>query len=152
MINVSCILNSVASGLGWALGAALGAKIAAPHKTIMATVGDGAYMFNTPLSAHHTAQSEKLPILIVVFNDSAWTTIKNSTRGSHPKGHTVKNETFPLCDFNHTVAFEMLAESCGGIGMRVEKASEVENVLREAIRLVRSGDRHVLVNVICERG
>ncbi len=37
-----------AGGLGWGLGAALGAKLAAPDKLIVATLGDGAYMFSNP--------------------------------------------------------------------------------------------------------
>src|SRR5205814_10402569 len=39
---------SAAGGLGWGLGAAMGAKLAAPEKFIVATVGDGAYMFANP--------------------------------------------------------------------------------------------------------
>ena len=42
---------STAGGLGWGLGAALGAKLAAPEKLIVATVGDGAYMFTNPTVA-----------------------------------------------------------------------------------------------------
>ena len=40
---------SPAGGLGWGLGAALGAKLAAPEKFVVATLGDGAYMFGNPL-------------------------------------------------------------------------------------------------------
>ena len=41
-----------AGGLGWGLGAALGAKLAAPDKLIVATLGDGAYMFSNPTVGH----------------------------------------------------------------------------------------------------
>ena len=44
--------QSHAGGLGWALGAGLGAKLARPEKTVIATVGDGSYIFNSPISAH----------------------------------------------------------------------------------------------------
>jgi acetolactate synthase-1/2/3 large subunit len=143
--------NSCASGLGWALGAALGAKLAAPERTMLVTVGDGTYLFNTPLSAHYVASAEKLPVLIVVFNDSAWSTIKRSTRGSHPDGWSVRTRNFPLCDFVQSIDFEKVVEACGGIGMRIEAPDKLEGSLHEALRLVRSGDRHVLVNVVCER-
>ena len=39
---------SAAGGLGWGLGAAMGAKLAAPDKFAVATIGDGAYMFANP--------------------------------------------------------------------------------------------------------
>ena len=143
--------NSVASGLGWSLGAALGAKLAAPERTIVATVGDGAYYFNAPLSAHHVAAAQRLPIVIVVFNDQAWSTIKSSTRGSHPHGDAVRDDRFALCDFSVAVDFAAVAEAAGGVGIRVERTGEVEAALRRALALARSGDRLVLLDVSCER-
>lgn len=143
--------NSVASGLGWSLGAALGAKLAAPERTIVATVGDGAYYFNAPLSAHHVAAAQRLPIVIVVFNDQAWSTIKSSTRGSHPHGDAVRDDRFALCDFAVAVDFAAVAEAAGGVGIRVERPGEVEAALRRALALARSGDRLVLLDVSCER-
>ena len=41
-----------AGGLGWGFGAALGAKLAAPDKFVVATLGDGAYMFANPTVGH----------------------------------------------------------------------------------------------------
>jgi acetolactate synthase-1/2/3 large subunit len=143
--------NSVASGLGWALGAALGAKLAAPERTIVATLGDGAYYFNAPLSAHHVAAAQRLPIVVIVFNDQAWSTIKASTRGSHPGGDAVRDDRFALCDFNVAVDFAAVAEAAGGVGIRVEAPGEIEAALRRALTLARTGDRLVLLDVICER-
>lgn len=143
--------NSIASGLGWSLGAALGAQLASPSQTMMVTLGDGTYMFNTPLSAHHAAAHYKLPIVIVVFNDSAWSTIKKSYKGTTPNGWAQKNNHMPLCDFDITVDFEKLADSVGGIGIRVEKPSELLSELKRALATAREHRTHVLVNVICER-
>jgi len=55
-------------GLGWGLGAALGVKLAAPEKTVVCCVGDGAYLFGEPLSAHWVSRAQSLPALFVVFN------------------------------------------------------------------------------------
>jgi hypothetical protein len=41
-----------AGGLGWGLGAALGAKLAAPDEFVVATLGDGSYMFANPMVGH----------------------------------------------------------------------------------------------------
>ena len=35
---------------------------------MICTVGDGSYMFGTPLAAHYVAAEQKLPVLFVVFN------------------------------------------------------------------------------------
>ena len=40
--------SSPAGGLGWALGAALGARLAAPGKTVISCMGDGTYIFGCP--------------------------------------------------------------------------------------------------------
>ncbi|HKH35534.1 MAG TPA: thiamine pyrophosphate-requiring protein [Beijerinckiaceae bacterium] len=40
--------SSSASGLGWGAGAALGAKLAAPGRQVVAVLGDGAYLFSNP--------------------------------------------------------------------------------------------------------
>ena len=44
--------NPSAGGLGWGMGAALGAKLA-PDKTVICAIGDGAYMFGNPTAAHY---------------------------------------------------------------------------------------------------
>lgn len=143
--------NSVASGLGWSLGAALGAQLASPERTMIVTLGDGSYLFNTPLSAHFVAAANQLPIMIIVFNDSAWSTIKKSTKGSSPDGWAAKKNNFALCDFDLSVQFEKLAESCGGIGLTVSDPRELPDRLAEGLRIVRRERKHVLVNVTCER-
>jgi acetolactate synthase-1/2/3 large subunit len=143
--------NSVASGLGWSLGAALGGKIAAPERTCVVTLGDGSYLFNTPLSAHHVAACEGLAVLVVVFNDSAWSIVKKSVKGAHPGGAAARTGHYPLTEFARSVDFAKVAEAAGGVGMRVERPGELRARLEEALALVRRGGRHVLVDVICER-
>jgi thiamine pyrophosphate-dependent acetolactate synthase large subunit-like protein len=118
---------------------------------MVVTLGDGSYLFNTPLSAHHVAMAEKLPIVVVVFDDSAWSTIKKSTRGSHPDGHAVRTGRFALCDFPRSIDFAKVAEAAGGIGVRVEKPGDLPGALRDAIERSRKGDQLILLDVICER-
>jgi acetolactate synthase I/II/III large subunit len=143
--------NSIASGLGWSLGAALGGKLAAPERTLVVTLGDGAYYFNSPLSAHQIAAAEGLPILVVVFDDQAWSTIERSTRGSHPEGHAVRTGRFALSTFAAPVDFAAVARAAGGVGLRVEHAAEVHDTLKDALLQVREQPRLVLVDVRCER-
>jgi acetolactate synthase-1/2/3 large subunit len=88
---------------------------------------------------------------VVVFDDSAWSTIKRSTRGSHPDGAAVRTGNFALCDFAVSPKFDEVARAFGAVGLRVDRPSEVPAVLAEALRLVREERRHVLVDVVCER-
>ncbi|MEO8035712.1 MAG: thiamine pyrophosphate-requiring protein, partial [Acidobacteriota bacterium] len=143
--------NSIASGLGWSLGAALGGQLANPDQTMVVTLGDGSYLFNTPLSAHYVAAAYKLPILIIVFNDTAWSTIKKSYTSTTADPWAAKRGTTPLTDFDMSISFEKVAESCGGYGLRVESPRELPAALRRALQMVREYRTHVLLNVICER-
>lgn len=143
--------NSIASGLGWALGAALGGKLARPDRTIFAAVGDGSFLFNTPLSALHAAAVHRLALVVLVFNDRAWSTIRRSTRGDYPRGHAQSQGRFALCDFDADPAYDQIAAACGGIGLRVERPDEVLPTLVHALELARTGDRLVLIDALCDR-
>jgi acetolactate synthase-1/2/3 large subunit len=149
-VSGSWFENSIASGLGWSLGAALGAQLAT-DQTILVTLGDGSYLFNTPLSAHYVAAAYNLPIVIVVFNDSGWTTIEKSYRGTTPNGWAQKNKHMPLCAFDLTLNFEKMPETTNGVGFRVESPVILKSTLEEAIKISRKEKKHVLVNVICQR-
>src|SRR3954471_2368567 len=61
-----------AGGLGWGFRAPLRAKRGAAEQFVVATLGDGAYMFANPMAGHWVAGTHKLPILTVVFNNSRY--------------------------------------------------------------------------------
>ena len=45
------LIGSGGSSLGWSGGAAVGAKLAAPDRTVVSLVGDGSFLFGVPASA-----------------------------------------------------------------------------------------------------
>jgi len=55
--------------LGWATGVAMGAKLAAPERQVVALSGDGAFLFSNNL---WSISRYKAPILIVVLNNRAY--------------------------------------------------------------------------------
>ena len=48
--------------LGWNGGAAIGMKLAAPEKTVVALTGDGSYMFSVPSTVHWMARRYETPV------------------------------------------------------------------------------------------
>lgn len=142
--------NSIASGLGWALGAAVGAKLVAPERTVIATVGDGSYLFNVPLSAHAAAADHDAGILIVVFNDAGYSTIRRTVKQASPDGHATRLGKFPLCDAGTHVDFVQVARAVGHEGVLLDRPETLHAGLREALSKVRDG-RTVLCDVRCER-
>ena len=112
--------SSLAGGLGFGLGAGLGAKLAAPGREVIAAVGDGSYYFGNPLAFHYVGRAEKLPTLTIIANNHAWNAVRQATRDVYPDGHAAKANVMPLVELNPAPAFEMVAESCGGHGEKVE--------------------------------
>ena len=141
---------SPAAGLGWGIGAALGAKLAAPEKTVIATVGDGSYLFNVPTSCHFVSQAYNLPILVVVFNNQCWGAVRGAAASVHPEGWAVKTNHFPLSELSPTPAYEMICQANGGYGERVEEPDEVLPALERALHAVKDEGRQAVLNVICK--
>jgi len=61
--------------IGCGLPIALGAKAAAPVRPVVVLCGDGGFLLNVGELA--TAVQEKLDTIIVIFNDAAYTAVKN---------------------------------------------------------------------------
>ncbi|MFI4995655.1 MAG: thiamine pyrophosphate-requiring protein [Hyphomicrobiales bacterium] len=141
--------SSSASGLGWGFGAALGAKLAAPERLVIATLGDGAFLFSNPVAAHYAARMHDLPILTVVFNNSMWNAVRRSTLTMYPHGSAAKSNKPPLIHLDELPAFEEVCAAAGGHGERVEDPAELPAALARAIKVVTQERRQALLNVIC---
>ncbi len=112
--------SSPASGLGWGGGAALGAKLAAPDRLVIATLGDGSHLFGNPVAVHHAAAAHDLPVLFVIMNNSMWGAVRRATQGMYPQGEAMRSNKPPLIDLDELPAFEQVCAAAGGYGERVE--------------------------------
>ncbi len=142
--------SAPAGGLGWGLGAALGAKLAAPDKTVICAIGDGAYMFGNPTPAHFVSEAMKLPVLFVVFNNARWAAVHRSTLGMYPNGAAAHAEAPPFAVLEPSPRFERVIEASGGYGVQVSEPGELMPALERALRVVREEKRQALVNVRLE--
>lgn len=142
----SYIGGNMSGGLGFCLGAALGAKLAAADREVIAVVGDGSYMFGNPLPYHFISRAEKLPTLTVVANNHAWHAVKNATLTIYPHGDAAKTNVMPLTSLDPSPAFEKMIDLCGGHGERVERPEDLLGALHRGMDAVRSGTP-ALINV-----
>lgn len=142
--------SSSASGLGWGMGAALGAKLAAPDKLVIATLGDGAYIFANPVAGHYASRQNNLPILTVVFNNGMWNAVRRSTLTVYPEGFAAKANSRVLSQLDDLPAFEQICAAAGGYGERVEDPAEVPAALARALEAVTQHRRQALLNIICQ--
>lgn len=141
--------NSAAAGLGWGFGAALGAKLAAPEKFVVATLGDGAHMFSNPMVGHWVSDVHKLPILTIIFNNSLYGAVRGATMSMFKDGAAGKDNGMFMADLSPSPAYEAAVIAQGGHGERVEKASELAGALARARDVVVKEKRQALLNVIC---
>jgi acetolactate synthase-1/2/3 large subunit len=138
---------SPAGGLGWGLGAALGAKLAAPDKFVVATLGDGAYMFANPTAGHWVAGAHKLPILTIIFNNSRYGAVRRSTLAMFKDGAAGENDGRFLADLDPAPAYDTLANAQGAYAERVERPADLPDALARAKEAVLNG-RQALLNII----
>jgi len=142
---------SHAGGLGWGFGAALGAKLGSPERTVIVTLGDGSYIFSVPTACHQAARLHDLPVLTVLFNNGGWDEVLNSTRNVHPDGWAVSTGNFPMVSMGPPPRFEEIVRAFDGHGERVEEPSDLPGALKRGLDIVQKERRQVLINVICRR-
>ena len=130
-------LRSVGFGaIGFAFPAALGAKLASPDRQVVCLVGDGD--FSQSMEGLETAVREKINLVTVVFNDSAYTSVKILQH--HHYGNNIG------VDFTNP-DFAKYADICGGKGYRVERPGEIRPALEAALK----ENRPTVIDVIIDR-
>ncbi len=122
-------INSGGLGtMGFAVPAAMGAKVGAPEKTVWAIDGDGCFqMTNQELA---TCTINQIPIKVALINNGAlgmvrqWQTLFYNERYSNTDLHS---HSFP--------DFVKLADAYGCVGLRCENAGEVDATIEKAMSI-----------------
>jgi acetolactate synthase-1/2/3 large subunit len=142
--------SSSASGLGWGMGAALGAKLAEPDRLVFCVQGDGAYIFSNPVAAHYASAQHKLPVLFIVTNNGMWNAVKAATMTVYPDGAAAASNRNALTMLDGLPAFEEVCKSAGGYGERVEDPEDLPAAIARALHAVKVEKRQALLNIICQ--
>ena len=137
--------------LGYGLGLAMGAKLAAPDRQVIAITGDGSYMFGNPLPAHFVGRARKLPTLTIICNNSMWNAVKNATMAMYPDGLASRANSLPLVDLTPSPKFEKIVESVDGYGECVTDPAALKGAIERGLDAVAKGVPAVL-NVITGAG
>jgi acetolactate synthase-1/2/3 large subunit len=131
-------------GLGWSLPCAMGIKLADPGRLVVATMGDGSYVFANPVAAHHVAEAHDIAVLTVVLNNSGYGAVQASVAGLYPTGYAAKADHMPLTELSPSPDFRLVAESCRAWAETVTDAADLPGALRRAIEVVDDGRQAVL--------
>ena len=132
------LIGSGGSSLGWSGGAAVGAKLAAPDRTVVSLVGDGSYLFGVPSCAQWMARRYGAPSLTVIFDNQGWKAPLLSTRSVHPDGAAAAG--LFSTGFRPAPDLPGVAAAAGGAyAATVSAASKLPAALRRALGHVSRG-------------
>lgn len=120
--------------MGFALGAALGCKEAAPDREVIALLGDGS--LGMTLGELETISREKLHVIVILVNDDAYGNIKQEEKFKTGTENYIGVE-FPSIDY------VKVAEALGYNGTIVRKASEIP----QAMEAARASDKPFMIEV-----
>ena len=126
------LTSSYSGNLGYEYPTALGAKVARPDVPVVATVGDGGFLYNSQELA--SAVQHKINVVTVLFNDNAYGNVARDL--DEAWGGSFGADL-------HNPDFVRLAEAYGAVGMRADDPANVGRLVADAIQL----DRPVLIEV-----
>lgn len=119
------LLSSLGLGaMGYGLGAAIGAKVANPDRTVVLITGDGSFHMN--MNEMACAVSENLAIVVVVMNNSVLGMVRQWQRLFY-------GERYSATNINRQTDFGKLAEAFGAKGFSITEKDQISPVLKEAI-------------------
>ena len=132
------LLGISGGALGWGMGGALGVKLAAPERPVVAVVGDGSSMMT--VQALWTAANAGIAVVYVICNNAAYRVLKLNMNLYQTQilGKAAAESEYIGMDFPTPLNIAGMAEAMGVYGRRIVDAGEVGPALREAVGMGRA--------------
>jgi benzoylformate decarboxylase len=147
--NEQMRLATAGGSLGWGIGAATGAKLAAPDRQVICSIGDGAVMYSA--SGFWTQARYGIPVLTIVSNNSSYQIVRWAQDGY--RGRMATSGHYPATYLGDPdIDFVRLAESQGVKAERVTAGSELEPALKRGIAATRDGKPYLVEVVVAQYG
>ncbi len=133
-------INSGGLGtMGYAVPAAIGAKVGMPDETVFAIDGDGCFQMTSQELI--TAAIDGIPVKIAVMNNTSLGMVRQWQKLFYGERYSAVDLT------DHTPDYVKLAEAMGCVGLRAETPAEVVPTLEKALAI---NDRPVVVEFKCD--
>ena len=111
--------------VGFSFACGLGVKIAKPKKKVISLMGDGG--FGMTISELSTAVEYKINTVTIVLNNKSWGAEKAYQKDFYGKRYLGADISSP--------PFDKVAELYGAKGFKVKKVSEINQAVREALKI-----------------
>ena len=119
--------------VGFSFACGLGVKIAKPDKKVISLMGDGG--FGMTISELSTAVEYKINTITIVLNNKSWGAEKAYQKDFYGKRYLGADISSP--------PFDKVAKLYGAKGFKVKKVSEINQAVREALKI----DKPVVIDV-----
>lgn len=124
--------------MGFGLGAAVGAQVANPDKTVINITGDGCFHMN--MQELSTAAKQELPIIEVVMNNNVLGMVRQWQRLFYSK-------RFSSTTLDKKTDYELVAKGLGANAFTATNEAEIEQAMTAALK---SKDTPTLINCIID--
>src|SRR6185295_3244871 len=129
------VTSGGAGTMGFSLPAAMGAKMAMPHKQVVAVIGDGGYQMT--IQELGTIMQYKIPVKILVLNNNFLGMVRQWQQLFHGKRYSFTEMQNP--------DFVKIAEAYGIQARKVEKRDDLVGALKEMLESTTSYFLEVVV-------
>lgn len=137
------------SALGWGVGAAIGAKLAAPDRQVVLSIGDGSVMYSA--AGFWSMARYEVPVLVVVWNNRNYQTVRNAGhRYGRRMAATGHYQAVYLGDPD--IDFVALAGSQGVRGEKVTDPGDIAAALRRGCDATSRGEPYLVECVVARIG
>ena len=124
--------------MGYGFPAAMGVQMAHPEALVIDIAGESSWLMN--MQEMSTCMQHGLPVKSFILNNSYMGMVRQWQDFFHGSRHAHSYmESLP--------DFVKLAEAFGAVGLRAEKPSEVDDLIKEMIRI----DKPVIADVVVDR-
>ena len=129
------LLGITGGALGWGMGGALGVKLAAPNRPVVAVVGDGSSMMT--VQALWTAANANIPVVYVICGNNAYRVLKLNMNiyKTHILGEQSPQSRYIAMDFPTPLNIAGIAEAMGVDSSRIQDPADIAPALARAVAL-----------------
>jgi benzoylformate decarboxylase len=118
-------------GIGWGIPAAIGIKLALPHRPVVALVGDGSAMYT--IQALWTAAHDRIAVVFVILNNRSYRILKQRLLAL--RGHAEQVDTFVGMELvDPPIDFVGLARSLGVAAEHVKTVHDATDLVAHGIK------------------
>jgi acetolactate synthase-1/2/3 large subunit len=132
------------SSIGFTAPMAIGMKVAAPDRPIIAAVGDGSWMFSNPQVCTWASAFHHAPVLFVVYNNRGYRTGTQEILRAFPDGYAKRTGDLTGGFFDPPPCYAAEAAASGHFGEKVTEPDQLDAAIERGLKAAADGTPGVL--------